>query len=176
MAGSLFRDLHLIVAGAPTHYRWQGFINNFTFVVPAAWTYQGMDMPHATIPKNFKTAEEIYTIPMKDPATQKIAAIPVENINGPVVLFAGGQDQVWPSATMAHIVIDRLKAKHFKFDAVLHEYKNAGHVFLGPQAPGFNPAKYDNSRLAPFGGTKYGNLFAIMDAWPHMVKFLKSHL
>ena len=38
------------------------------------------------------------------------ATIPVERINGPVLLISGEDDQMWPSRTLAEIAMERLRA------------------------------------------------------------------
>ena len=43
------------------------------------------------------------------------AAIPVEKINGPVLLISGKADKLWPSTPMADAVMARLDANHFAY-------------------------------------------------------------
>lgn len=90
------------------------------------------------------------------------AAIHVENINGPILLTCGRDDRIWPSCAMSEQIIARLKARHYRFNAELLAYENAGHVF-GPPNP---------DELFLFGGgTAEGNEHELDDSWPRVLAF-----
>ena len=56
------------------------------------------------------------------------AAIKVENINGPILLFSGKDDKVWPSSFMADMIEERIKENSFQHSFENIQYINAGHL------------------------------------------------
>ena len=54
---------------------------------------------------------------MRDEAAMARAAIPVERINGPVLLVSATRDEVWPSKEMADAMMRRLQAHGFPHHA-----------------------------------------------------------
>ena len=77
---------------------WPGLSND---TETAAWTLNGNPLVH--VPSNFGPADlalpgrERFLKRMQDAAALARAAIPVERIAGPVLLFSGKDDQLWPS-------------------------------------------------------------------------------
>jgi uncharacterized protein len=63
------------------------------------------------------------------------ARIPVEHIAGEVIVTAGGDDQVWPSAAFASAIVQRRRLAGLETTAVLHP--EAGHR---PVLPGEAPS------------------------------------
>lgn len=56
------------------------------------------------------------------------ATIKVERIKGPILLFSGKNDSVWPSSLMADMIEKRINDSDFKFDFNNIQYENAGHL------------------------------------------------
>ena len=72
------------------------------------------------------------------------ATIPVEKINGPVLLISGEDDALWPSTQLAQIAMDRLAQYQHPFpDKHLH-YAGAGHLIGEPYLPTTALASYYN--------------------------------
>lgn len=104
-----------------------------THVAPfehAAWTLAGAELPfvpvtEAAVP--FLQRRDLlgaFTAMLADPAAVARAAIPVENIAGPVLLLTGRSDEIVPSTEMAHQIMARL-ARHRVRHARAH------HAFVG---------------------------------------------
>jgi dienelactone hydrolase len=101
--------------------------------------------------------------------------IPVDRINGPVLLLSGEQDAIWPAGLMAERIMARLKAGKFIYPFTHLPYPGAGHlVFLG------DPASLDSSRIAPLeramGGTDSANQAARRDTWTRSLVFFDQAL
>ncbi len=106
------------------------------------------------------------------------ARIPVERYAGPVLLVAGGDDQLWDSGGMAaNIQAARNKAQVAQVAQALITqtliYPDAGHLISGD---GWRPTTQYNVSLSKVGGTPQGNAHAQADAWPATLRFLKRHL
>jgi dienelactone hydrolase len=63
------------------------------------------------------------------------AEIPVERIRAPVLLLAGKDDQLWPSATFAARVVERLRRHKFAYPVEHYSYEHAGHGITRPYVP-----------------------------------------
>lgn len=96
----------------------------------SSWSYQGESLSFLPYPTPIKKSDILFLRLKKvhEAALQNInhtkddtvketivedAIIPVENIQGAVMLISGVQDRLWPYAVMGEQIISRLKAKGF---------------------------------------------------------------
>ncbi|NKE37327.1 dienelactone hydrolase [Natronococcus sp. JC468] len=90
------------------------------------------------------------------------ATIPVEEINGPVLLVTGDDDRVWPSARLHELARERLDARnHPSFEHV--RYAAAGRHIPQPYLP------VRRSAGSTSGGTLAGNAEAAHAHWPRVL-------
>ncbi|HEV8393914.1 MAG TPA: acyl-CoA thioester hydrolase/BAAT C-terminal domain-containing protein [Vicinamibacterales bacterium] len=153
----------------------------------AGWTRDGVDLPFAGfVPSAVKMdAPPVSLTPgflaaLDDTAAVAAAEIPVERINGPVLLISGTDDAVWPATTLSEFAERRLRA-HGHPHAVEHlVYEGAGHI-IGPPVPGmtFNITHAVHPIIGldfAFGGTPEKNTAASVDSWPRIIAFLNQAL
>jgi dienelactone hydrolase len=114
-----------------------------------SWTLRGAPLPY--------TRQFDGPVPTDDPA----AAIPVEQIAGPVFLVCGESDSVWPSCPYARAIDQRLADHADPHHHLLLAYPGADHD-VGWLAPG-----QPDTRLR-------GNAVAKADAWPRLLDLLSS--
>ncbi len=100
---------------------------------------------------------EVYKLALKQTEAVEKATIKVENINGPILLLAGKEDTMWPSAQMCDMIIKRLDGYNFPHWYKLFSYENAGHSL--------------NEEYL-MGGTFEGNKQARLDSGPRIYNFL----
>jgi dienelactone hydrolase len=124
----------------------------------AAWTLHGQPLPYTGQFDN------------PDPADNPAAVIPVQNIQGPVLLDCGTDDQTWISCTFAQAIQLRLTAAGDRYAHVLYRYAGAGHLVasLIPYEP-----TSATSRLGP-GDTPLANTDADARLWPEVLSFLAN--
>jgi dienelactone hydrolase len=108
------------------------------------------------------------------------ASIKVENINGPVLLFSGKDDGVWPSADMANKIEQRLQVNNFSFSIQNIQYENAGHLISrNPENDSDTEERKGSMKLNgkkysfDFGGTQEGDNQAKKDAKTQVFAFLE---
>ena len=95
------------------------------------------------------------------------ATIPVERIDGPVLLVSGYDDGVWPSARLHALAEDRLEARgHPSFEHL--RYADAGRQILQPYLPLRGTAGPE------YGGTLAGNAEAAHAHWPRVLGTLST--
>ena len=121
-----------------------------------AWTLNGASIP--------------YTQEFDDPSPTDVpdAAIPVEMIQGPILLSCGDADALWDSCPFAHAIQARLEVHRFAPPYQLAEYPDAGH------GAGLNEAPSVPIHYAALGGTVEADALAIADFWSRELAFLAS--
>lgn len=109
------------------------------------------------------SSRQIYRLPQH-------RLIEVEKITAPLALLAGRDDQFWPSAEMAEMILDRRRA--FRHIDEIALFLDAGHLIAPPLVP-TTVDRYHNFLL---GGTVEGRARAQARAWPRLLKFFHRHL
>jgi len=99
----------------------------------SSWTYKGEEVTYVPAPLKTITPAlkgDIYTahsMMLEDKAAVKNAEIEVENINGPILIISGKDDDQWSAPEMSDQIIKRLKSKNFN-----HYYEHikldGGHI------------------------------------------------
>jgi hypothetical protein len=129
LLGSRYAQIKAIVTFSPSSVVWQGIPKrrfDLGKAVKSSWSYQGNGLPflpYATpiskmalltlrLRKNHEEA-------LQDKARVEEAAIPVENIQGSVLLISGKRDSLWPATHMSEQIEKRLMAKAFE-----HHYEH----------------------------------------------------
>lgn len=165
-------DIRAVVVGVPSNVVWAG-IDQTGGAVGSSWTEGGRPIPHAPydLSRGFTGVFNLYNDSLKVAPAE--AEIPVETINGPVMMISGQADGLWPSSEMASRVEQRLRAHGFAFAVTNIAYPDVGHAAFGiplaADAPGLERAVY-------MGGTVQGLLAARADGWPRVLAFLRTAL
>lgn len=107
-------------------------------------------------------------------------ALPVEDIERPILTLAGAADELVPSVFMSERLHDRLAQRGVEHEYRYYRYPNAGHRLSPPYMPvrGRNVGEASVFLGAPlaFGGTTVGYAAADVDSWDRILSFLKYHL
>ncbi|MFA1819765.1 acyl-CoA thioester hydrolase/BAAT C-terminal domain-containing protein [Virgibacillus oceani] len=108
------------------------------------------------------------------------ASIPVENINVPIMLITGKDDQLWPSDQFVKMMEIKLKdAKGSDYNRYLY-YENAGHFLSFPYSFVNLPANIHmntgGGMTVTFGGSKRANAKAAKDSWSQILEFLYENM
>jgi dienelactone hydrolase len=100
--------------------------------------------------------------------------IPVERLDGPILLLAGADDAVWSSALAVQELTDRLDAHRFGYPHHALVYPRAGHgVGTFPFQPsGTTQIHPVTGAPSALGGTRPGDAAARRDGWPKVLDFL----
>lgn len=178
-------DVSAVVVRSPSIVLWGG-VSASHLPGSAAWTANGKPLPYIanTLYPDFILTylwDRLTHSPVKQTplfvedfsrfGSTASVEIPVENIRGPVMLLAGKDDQIWPSALMTERIVARLRAHHHPFPDQAIAYDGVGH----PISYAYLPLRGDLNGL-PFavGGDVEGVTKAQFDAWPRILKFLTT--
>jgi dienelactone hydrolase len=161
--GSMYSDLHAVVAYVPANVRFPSCCNRDA---QAAWTWKGRPL-----------AYDLPASSTDNPADP--AAIHVELTNGPILMISGGDDAIWQSRSMADAAMHRLQTAHFRYRFEHLTYPHAGHR---AGAPWIIPTWSGGTRqpisgeAQNLGGTPEGNAASTLDADPKVIAFLQQGL
>ncbi|MBB5805611.1 dienelactone hydrolase [Saccharothrix ecbatanensis] len=151
----------------------------------ASWTWEGRPLPYLpySIPHELRRR-----VVDGDPVPLRLAfdltdgipedtEIPVERINGGVLLLSSGQDESWPCAELSEVAFRRLKEHGHPHRHEHVVYPEAGHLIAGP------PHRPTTDVVLPgpgvrfsMGGTPAATAAARADAWRRTVEFLSDQL
>jgi len=179
LLASKYPAVRAVVVYAPSGVAWSCICEDSG---KPSWTFQGQPVPfvpYAMDPTyrpgaNFPIRPVInYRYRLQDRERVEQAAIPVERIQGPVLLISGQDDQLWPSAEMAEMILARLRNHQHRFVSRHLSYEGAGHAIRKAYLPMGDSTTAARGRLV-LGGTPEANARAQADSWPRVLQFLES--
>ena len=165
-------EIKVVVATMPTGIVWPGIVHT-DGPPPSTFTFRGKPLPDLPYGYPFTSIYDLYAKGLLALDQHPDAIIPVEQIQGPIMLVCGKSDTLWPSCPMAEQVRDRLKAKHFQHRVELLEYADAGHAVFGARWTPDTPNMADWPKL---GGTVEGNRAARQESWQRALDFVDNVL
>jgi dienelactone hydrolase len=189
LAASTYPQIHAVVADVPSPFAWQGIAQG-PGPATSSWTVGGKPVPFvhysSTMGEVFGAAftthqpldlRKGYDAAMQQNTSEIPAAMfHLENIRGPVLMLAAGDDQIWNSVAQSQIGMEYLHAHRHPYADRFLQYPGAGHVFLlaSPQHP-LTQAPMGPMTLL-LGGTPQANVNAAKQAWPAVFTFLQNAL
>jgi pimeloyl-ACP methyl ester carboxylesterase len=116
LLASRYPDIKAVAALAPGNAVFVGLTQALS---TSSFTHNGQELPF--VPFTVKATGALisgdkrraFDLMMQDTAAVERALIPVEKINGPVLLMSGKKDEMWAATEMSDAMIARLKAKQF---------------------------------------------------------------
>ncbi|MEM7372455.1 MAG: acyl-CoA thioester hydrolase/BAAT C-terminal domain-containing protein [Bacteroidota bacterium] len=178
--------VHGVIAYSPSSVSWSNTVFPFNSdEVKPSWTIDNQAVPFIPMQKiKGPRSSTVETLPywqkgLSDSSAVREASIQVEHIHGPILLFSGLEDEVWPSAMMSDMIETRIKNNPFEFEIENIQYEHAGHLISGnPNNPSSmrqgNMMIDGNSYDFNFGGTEEGDMAAQKDASRRIFQFLSK--
>lgn len=168
LLASMRPEIGGVIAIVPSAVVFQGISQSF-WPPQSSWCYRSKPLPFVLYDTDYFFAHKVeitegylrgyYEASLKQTEAVEHARIPVENINGPILLLSAEDDRIWPSARMCEMICNRLKEKGFGhlYDHI--SYKNAGHTL---------------NEQHMMGGTEDGNKEARINSKLKMMEFLNN--
>jgi dienelactone hydrolase len=102
------------------------------------------------------------------------ATIAVERVNGPILIFSGESDAMWPSTALAEVAVARAREAGGRHPVEHIAYAHAGHgcVRVPGTAQPISARHPVIGKQMSLGGTRPGNAVASADAWARIIPFL----
>ena len=116
LLASYYPDITCVVGMSSSHAVFPGHTQEFT---TSCWTFEGKELPfipvnEAAVPFLMKgDLKGTFEAMLQDPIAEQKAMIPVEKINGPILLLSGTKDEIIPAVDMGNKMIARLKKNNF---------------------------------------------------------------
>jgi dienelactone hydrolase len=154
---------------------------------PASWTLGGRRLPYVRheIPAEMRQRIDrrqpvrlalAFPPPPADPAELDQVSIPVERIQGAVLLLSGADDGGWPSQAYSQVAADRLASARHAYPFA-HRVFDAGHLIAGPPETAIMSTTSPGPGVTfEHGGTPAANNAARAQAWEATVEFFAEHL
>jgi dienelactone hydrolase len=193
LAGATDRRIRVVVSTVGAGVMTQGIpradtlLEILTTRVPS-WSLDGRPLPYLPCSVPPELASQVasgepvelglaFLEGLADAEAVAAAAIPVERIQGPVLLVSAGQDKGWPSRALSEIAVDRLRRAGHPYPVEHLVYEAAGHPIAPPPfGPATELASQGPGVLLASGGTPEANASARADAWLRTRQFLSQHL
>jgi len=182
LLGATFPEVRAVVAYCPSDVVWGG-IRAGNMVDKSAWALGDAAVPHVAPRLTPAQHAEIYgckrpislralfDLPV-DPLAASAAAIPVERIRGPVLVFSGDDDRMWPAGRMCDAVIERLTRHGHRHAFAHHRYPSAGHLLRVPCMP----TSVVDSPMMALGGAPHGQALANRQSWVEVLRALEGDI
>lgn len=157
-----------VIAMAPSSVVWQGIFGYDKNGNPvSSWSFNGTGIdfvPYA--PYDYSKLSnghtlDFYTKSLNQEQYIEEALIKVENIKGPIYLFSGEEDKLWPAKRMGEMIIQRLQENGFDYEYKHFAYPDVNHGFSAEQTE-------------TQGGTKEANRDALKDFEKKVLELLNK--
>ena len=114
---SRYKEFKGVIAGSTSHVSFPAIT---IYANTSSWTFKNKEVPYVLAPlKTIIPAikGDLYTahaMMLENEEAVRNAIIPVENINGSVLIISGKKDEQWPAPEMSAQIIKRLEKSNFK--------------------------------------------------------------
>lgn len=140
LAASMFKDISCVIANTPSCYVYEGLKTNSFPSKHSSWMYKGKELPY--IKFKFSTflntgikmllgkkdaISWMYKKLLEDIIAYEVI-IPLEKINGPILLASSLKDAIWPSKMHCDTAEELLKKANFKYELKHVTYEKSGHM------------------------------------------------
>lgn len=187
LLASRYPQFKAVVANVPSAIVYGGVGSDESAYFQPAWTHGGKAVTFFTSRRNSAERDvpqpgvpfaltPLFLRGLEEEEPVQAAAIPVERINGPVLLISGRDDAMWPSTRYSDMVMARLKEHGHPYPDQHLAYDGAGHVIGQPWVPTtvFASGHPVTGTLFAYGGTPKGSADARADAWSNILAFLDA--
>jgi nucleolar protein 56 len=171
-----------VVAILPSSHVWQGVSRSGRPPLKSSWTERGKPIPFARyrrpgpgflvrlVLRRPLTMRALYA----PPDDESEAVIPVERIQGPILLVSATSDRLWPSTTFCELVEDRLKERGFGYECRHLRCEGAGHGvgLLDSDSSSTVHQRPSSSIRLDLGGSPQADSECRQTIWPEIYRSL----
>jgi dienelactone hydrolase len=189
LLGATFPAIKAVIAYVPSGIVYGGIGRSGVRGAGPAWTFRGEGIAYMQPRPEKLSAEPPPTPPgepipltarflhgLQDEEAAAQVEIPVERINGPVLLISGKDDAMWPSERLAGIAERRLQSQQFAHPYRHLAYAGAGHMIGPPYQPTTVVASRHplTGEVVAYGGTPKGYAAARAESWRAVLELLEE--
>lgn len=163
IAATKFEDLSCIILNSPSIFVLEGVKGRFPSN-SSSWVFKGKEIDYfefkATEYLKAKIKKELYP----NPNIEISARMPLEQLNGNILLLSSVHDEIWPAYQSSLKIKEELKQKNFSYNVTLKKYKYVGHMLTIPFQPN---NRYLNKELV---------MKDTIESWQTTINYLKNYL
>lgn len=176
LAASMFKDISCVIANTPSCYVYEGLKANKFPSKHSSWMYKGKEIPYIKFSFSI-LIRTLIKMMLRDKGAiawmyNKLlekgntyeAIIPVEKINGPILMVSSLKDEIWPSKIHCETIVELLRKAHLKYEYKHITYEKSGHMLTVPYQSIYPSNKYPED-VDSFGKTN-------VNCWKETVNFL----
>jgi len=138
LAASAFDDITCVIARVPSYFVSEGMIGRKAPSGTSCWSYRGAEFPYVPyairefdVIGQFLRHREFNILRYNTgKAVADEAVIPMEKINGPILLISTRADTVWPSADQAQWIAAYLREHDFPHEVECLTYDHISHFAI----------------------------------------------
>lgn len=187
LLGATFPEIAAVVAQVPSPVRWAGNTAQATLGNwPPAWTYGGVALAYLSpsvwptpiaLPDGRTAYNErpVFEAGLQDAAGAAAATTAIENTAGPILMWGGDADEMWPSCELVRLAVRRLAAKGHPYADQGICYPGAGHlVGMIPGGPTSTTVVPEGGYWLNLGGDPAAIAAGQRDAWNRTLALLRA--
>jgi dienelactone hydrolase len=172
LVGATYPEIKTVIAFSPATLVLESStgVSNFSYQgepLPFVYWYKVPSPDTASYKEDPMSALAAVVKRIKADPELAAAIIPVERINGSVLLISGDQDSQWPGPVYGEVAFDRLKANNFAFPYRHIINPGAGHLIDFPYAR-------RSQEVLDGGGSPQANAQAAAAVWPVVLDYLAA--
>jgi dienelactone hydrolase len=195
LTGARNHAVRTVVAYAPPAHAFEGLEFSPRRTGTAAWSENGHPVTHVEYRWGYRrtlstawnhllgrpvslSAPHAEGLARTGSLSRSKAAIPLEEVDGPVLLVSGEDDAFWPATEFCDLLLDRLEDRSYDHPYDHLAYGDAGHAIGPPYRPvnGRGSLGSEGRFRLDAGGTPEGYARADADAWAHVLEYLEMGL
>lgn len=174
LLGATFpEEIGAVVSFAPSPYVMQGIRIEGAPAV-SSWSHHGEPLGFLPYPDDYRpgqnfdktTLRDLHIRAAQDAEACRRSRIPVERIQGPLLLVSGDRDGLGPTSEWAEEIVASLRDHHFPYAVEHLRYPEAGHSFFLPHLP---PVTIEYPHVSPAAIAA-----AERHMWPQLLRFLHT--
>ena len=138
LAASTYPRIVAVVSIVGSPFAWSRLPRGPRDGLASSWTAAGKVVPFVPVDRFAMQAsgwEECEAPLRQNRVAVERAMFRLENVRGPILFLAAGDDRVWDSKTQAEIGMDYLKAHRHAYADKMVSYPNVGHPFMFGGSP-----------------------------------------
>jgi dienelactone hydrolase len=199
LSAATFPEITAAVAYVPSGYIFSGLGPVVPGIPHSSWSYQGQPLPYADAEVSSAITEQLaeakqtgeplvyrdwYIEKLGNQTEREPYTIPVERINGPILLLTVGDDQLWPCDHFGEQILERLRVHNHPYEQEHFHAPDAGHSLsvVGMPTTHVQAIPYGTTSLAlggttslALGGTPRSTAHAQTEGWTRVLEFLRRH-
>ena len=177
VSAALLQNIDALVLISPSSVVWQSINEQSWDSEASSWTFKETSLPFLRydFSRGVQNIRDFYSAAI-DSREDNSVVIAAENVECPILMLSGSQDNLWPSETMAEMIVSRLQSKAFPHTVDHVNYEKAGHLLIHAAAFDDSAEWPDKGAFEALGGSVSQFEEIALDSLQRITDFLEREL